>query len=414
MGIPPQPSTPEPPTADRTLGEKQHTKHVSNSLRSNTPTSISIKSEAQMAAPGSQSSSGPSAPISFGVERLKDVLDGVSNTTLQDSKGQDPQSEEDLAKRDIDKQHSLSATSSPQDSPPTKQDSPSRRAPLGAALLRRLPLPLDSPFLHSPGTDSVPMSTPCSASMKSLRLSDDEASVDGTASQALASSPEDECDQQQYPEPTDHSPTDNAPQFVMPSVQMPSRRPFTERGKHLGRLNIMVAGKKSSGKTSLIKSIARNCEDIVHVDPIDCDSIQAQISDSGTVRLKASSIQLRDRNQSVKEVLASTRAYPSWMADQDTSRLLKRRQGSYTDVVLERNVCFIDTPGFDDDSSFERHSASLLQYITNSLHRNASLASLNDSDLVSILNGSGGTQVDVVLYLISGMCIDSKTRLTYD
>lgn len=32
------------------------------------------------------------------------------------------------------------------------------------------------------------------------------------------------------------------PQLVMPSIQMPSRRPFTTKGKAMGKLKVMVAG----------------------------------------------------------------------------------------------------------------------------------------------------------------------------
>jgi hypothetical protein len=33
-------------------------------------------------------------------------------------------------------------------------------------------------------------------------------------------------------------------QLIMPSLTMPDRRPFTERGKNMGRLKILVAGRK--------------------------------------------------------------------------------------------------------------------------------------------------------------------------
>lgn len=38
----------------------------------------------------------------------------------------------------------------------------------------------------------------------------------------------------------------SAPQLIMPSIKMPSRRPFTEEGKAMGRLKILLAG--DSGK----------------------------------------------------------------------------------------------------------------------------------------------------------------------
>lgn len=34
----------------------------------------------------------------------------------------------------------------------------------------------------------------------------------------------------------------SAPQLVMPSIKMPSRRPFTDEGKRIGRLKILIAG----------------------------------------------------------------------------------------------------------------------------------------------------------------------------
>lgn len=41
----------------------------------------------------------------------------------------------------------------------------------------------------------------------------------------------------------------SAPQLVMPSIKMPSRRPFTEEGKNMGRLKVLLAG--DSGKHTL-------------------------------------------------------------------------------------------------------------------------------------------------------------------
>lgn len=40
------------------------------------------------------------------------------------------------------------------------------------------------------------------------------------------------------------------PQFIMPTLTMPSRRPFTTRGKNVGRLKILIAG--DSGKQCLL------------------------------------------------------------------------------------------------------------------------------------------------------------------
>lgn len=92
-------------------------------------------------------------------------------------------------------------------------------------------------FELSPGPASELPSTPKSVSLRSLRLSDDDSQADEAASQALVSS-EDEDDEDKQ----DQEAGDSIPQLVMPSIQMPVRRPFTDRGKNLGKLKVLVAG----------------------------------------------------------------------------------------------------------------------------------------------------------------------------
>lgn len=43
-----------------------------------------------------------------------------------------------------------------------------------------------------------------------------------------------------------------APQLIMPEITMPIRRPFTERGKRIGRLKIMVAGDSGEFQAAII------------------------------------------------------------------------------------------------------------------------------------------------------------------
>ena len=83
-----------------------------------------------------------------------------------------------------------------------------------------------------PGS-SLP-SSPKSTSSRSFRPSDEESMYEG-GSQAIASSEEDEAEL-----PSEVH--DSSPQLIMPSIRMPSRRPFTDRGKQLGRLKILIAG----------------------------------------------------------------------------------------------------------------------------------------------------------------------------
>ncbi len=71
------------------------------------------------------------------------------------------------------------------------------------------------------------------------------------------------------------------------------------------------------------------------------------------------------------------------------------------DTVLERNLCFVDTPGYGGGMSLMEGVEPVVQYIESQIARTTSTAQMNDADLLSLLSGNGGSQVDVVLYMIS-------------
>jgi hypothetical protein len=93
------------------------------------------------------------------------------------------------------------------------------------------------------------------------------------------------------------------------------------------------------------------CEDIVHVDPL----YPMPLTIPETLRRKSKSksrnnkVDQRSTSQ-ITEVYASTRAYPHWWSDFDNGRLLRRRKSS-GDSILERNICFVDTPGYGSGTS---------------------------------------------------------------
>ncbi|KAF2962870.1 hypothetical protein GQX73_g10701 [Xylaria multiplex] len=187
----------------------------------------------------------------------------------------------------------------------------------------------------------------------------------------------------------------SAPQLVMPSIMMPSRRPFTETGKNLGRLKILLAGDSGVGKTSLLKAIVQTCHHIVHVDPIsplDESSKTSQLDTVTSSRRKSLS------TTNISEVHASTKPYPEWRQDLDIPGVFHKRK-RLGDNVLERNICFVDTPGFGRGSSAMDTIVSCVDYVESHLSK-VSSDDLSDSDLINMLGGSGGCQVDVVLYLI--------------
>ncbi|KAG4257073.1 hypothetical protein FPRO03_04083 [Fusarium proliferatum] len=162
------------------------------------------------------------------------------------------------------------------------------------------------------------------------------------------------------------------PQLIMPSLMVPRRRPFSEVGKSLGKLKIMVAGQCGIGKTSLIKTLAERCKHIVHMDPIENHSAVH-----------------------ATETYASSRPQPWWRSDSELA-VTARRRISTTGDVLDRNVCFVESPGRRPGASgswrdlhyVESHLASLM---------NKPMA---DSDLFTLVNSGGEPVVDALLYLI--------------
>lgn len=215
-----------------------------------------------------------------------------------------------------------------------------------------------SPFLFSTGPASAISDT--SSRRNSICLSDDF---------DMASIPPsvhpDEINTEHENEHLESTMVDSgsAPQLIMPSIKMPSRRPFTDQGKSMGRLKVLIAGDSGVGKTSLIKAIVQSCEHIVHVDPITPSPMSPQPSLKGSVNLKGKQTkggsQSSSRRQSsngtgqITEVYASTKPYPQWWSEIDDLNVLKRRK-SMEDTVLDRNICFVDTPGYGSGSSVRR------------------------------------------------------------
>ncbi|KAI9806253.1 MAG: hypothetical protein M1825_006368 [Sarcosagium campestre] len=249
-------------------------------------------------------------------------------------------------------------------------------------------------FLPSPGPDSSLPSSPKSTSSRSMQKLWSEPDMEDVASQAIASSDEDD-------DPASPALDDSAPQLIMPSIRMPSRRPFTERGKRMGRLKVLIAGDSGIGKTSLIKSIVQMCEEIVHVDPLAPTKPSLPRHSGKRSRSKGAGPDQRGAGtKHIMEVLASTKPYPAWWSDLEESKVLRRRR-SMDGTVLERNLCFVDTPGYRSTLSFTDSMDHVIRYVEAQFEKAASFAKMSDSDALSLLGGNGGTQVDVALYLIA-------------
>ena len=71
------------------------------------------------------------------------------------------------------------------------------------------------------------------------------------------------------------------------------------------------------------------------------------------------------------------------------------------DVVLERNICFVDTPGWNltgTDGETEG-CEEVVHYLESLLRQNSTMESMSDSEVLGLLSGGGGLQVDVILYM---------------
>lgn len=76
-----------------------------------------------------------------------------------------------------------------------------------------------------------------------------------------------------------------------------------------------------------------------------------------------------------------------------------RRRKSIDEIVLERNLCFVDTP----TTSLSRagQTDAIVQYMRQQLLRATAALEGAGIDFQNLLAGNGGSQVDAVVYLIS-------------
>lgn len=365
---------------------------------SNVPTAFFMKREEDLEQSSSASQStetlGRPRESTFGVQSLADTLEaafGAESSTAgtRTESGNHAKTHKKTAARSAS--HSSSASS-------VKRPESSRSSPV-RTLKRKLSSHASSiPFTPSNAEALSPTAllamptTPNSASLHSLKLSDEESALDEVASQAITSSGEEEEDVDTQP-----GASSSFPQLVMPSIQMPTRRPFTTKGKAMGKLKVLVAGRTGVGKTSLIRSIVQLCEDIVHVDPLSPSQSFSQPPPpkSKSRRTKTEPV----GTTRITEIHASTKPYPHWWTDVEESRILRRRKSS-VDAVLERNICFVDTPGFSHDSSEKEDTNLVVDYVESLLYQTSSVTTLEDSDMLGVVSGSGGVAIDVVLYLL--------------
>ncbi|KAF1841857.1 uncharacterized protein K460DRAFT_291569 [Cucurbitaria berberidis CBS 394.84] len=383
---------------------------------SNVPTAFFMKREEDLEQSSSVSHStdsiGKSRESTYGVQSLADTLEAAfgAESTAAGIRTEGCSSTRNHGKK-TSRSGSLSSLTSSIRPPESSKSSPVRK------LKRKLsnhgpPVPFTLPTTNAspPIPPSAMPSSPKSVSLHSLKLSDEESTLDDLASQAITSSGEEEEDAT-----VQEDAVSSFPQLVMPSIQMPTRRPFTTKGKAMGKLKIMVAGQTGIGKTSLIRSIVQLCEDIVHVDPL---SPSQSFSHPPPPKSKSRKGKTEHTATTrITEIHASTKPYPHWWTDVEESRILRRRKSS-VDAVLERNICFVDTPGYTQGSSENEDMNLVADYVESLLYQTSSVTSMEDSDLLGVVSGIGGILIDAVLYLLApnqdiSKDIEFMRRLSY-
>ncbi|TDZ28087.1 Septin-9 [Colletotrichum trifolii] len=174
-------------------------------------------------------------------------------------------------------------------------------------------------------------------------------------------------------------------QFIMPTINIPSRRPFTDVGKSLGRLKLLVAGKSDC------------CPHIVHVDPtVPVAMVSAGLLPSATSLPE--SISIAQGTFQITETLASTKPLPPWWRDTTSEN-----QAPITidpgDVVIDRNICLVDTPGYQESCRPTDTASQVAHYVESHLQRSR-LDGLDEDDVLRTVSEGGGLLVDAVLYVL--------------
>ncbi|TQV92382.1 hypothetical protein V2A60_007073 [Cordyceps javanica] len=157
----------------------------------------------------------------------------------------------------------------------------------------------------------------------------------------------------------------------MPNIPIPRRRPFTDVGRSLGKLRLLVLGSSGIGKTSIIRSISQSCEHIVHIDAVNTHF-----------------------NGPVLEIHASTRPYQWWRTENLSETLRRRRSSTSVEEILDRNLCFLDfTP---QGPASTHHAVDFLESTLAPLLEKR----MADADLISLLSNGNEPIVHAVLYML--------------
>jgi hypothetical protein len=238
------------PPAARPRSRKSSVDHLVAS--SHVPTAFFMRSEEEMAQSLATTSSsyhmGRQRDSTFGVQSLEDTLDAAfgpqSKTPKERTESASSTGSHEKHGSRTGLRGSLAGSMKPSDSSQfASQQTLKRKLSRHVSSTNAPATPLDA-GTPSPAPASVMSSTPSAVSLHSIKLSDEDSAVDDVASQAITSSGEEEAEDADVN--AQQGAAGSFPQLVMPSIQMPARRPFTTKGKAMGKLKILVAGESGN------------------------------------------------------------------------------------------------------------------------------------------------------------------------
>ncbi|ODV89492.1 hypothetical protein CANCADRAFT_32726 [Tortispora caseinolytica NRRL Y-17796] len=182
----------------------------------------------------------------------------------------------------------------------------------------------------------------------------------------------------------------STPDLVMPTlpVHSASLKPFTELGRKLTKLKVLVVGAPCSGKTALVHAILRTSPHIVYFDPSDLRSTA--------------------KDGSLSEVQASTRPYPCWWSCGYSNQSYNSTSTVDNDnkPVLDRNLCLVDPSSsctVDD----------VLSYLNFQFERTAAAVNIDPSlvsNAMTVIAAPGLPHVDLCLYTFADSPNEADTE----
>lgn len=247
----------------------------------------------------------------------------------------------------------------------------------------------ESPFLRTASIDRTRDSSPGSVSLDELGSQTCQTSSEGSVMlesdgemdievlSDMDQGPEHDIrDDEEIDVTVPSSATDTS--FVMPRITLPAGVEYTNQGRKMGYLNILVTGRRRSGKTAFVRHLLDECRDVVHVDA-------------------PRQVHIDPRGWTMQETRASTRPLP-------VAATSAGRASIKTEDHLDRNISIIDVPCYFDECKHQLEHEPY-ESVLNLLRERSSalqqLEILGQEDLRTYPSAYDHPQIDAVVLLFN-------------